>query len=301
MKQFLVILCLTALVWLGVSMAEPVEYRVNAKVEMVGYDTVRYAVVRADTTVALRVTTDGYRAFLFSMRHEEPKLMVQVESEELQYSVAVESLYEMLRGQMGGVKNVASTVDSVRMTLAERHSRVYRPVIDGVNFSFAEQYGLYGQPTVTPSEVTLYGPEEALAAIDEVRVARSSVADIKASGSYRLPLEPVWKQYPDVHPSCSEVTVYVPVEAFVEREYRVPVTVSGADTNVELRIYPEEVTLRVWVAQRDLTRTPDFKVAIDYDEVLQHKNAMQPRLLSYPSYIRLRSIEPREVQCVIIK
>jgi hypothetical protein len=127
------------------------------------------------------------------------------------------------------------------------------------------------------------------------------VTDIKASGSYRLPLEPVWKQYPDVHPSSSEVSVYIPVEAFVEREYHVPVTVSGADTNVELRIYPEEVTLRVWVAQRDLARTPDFEVVIDYGEVLQHKSTIQPRLQSYPSYIRPRSIEPGEVQCVIIK
>jgi hypothetical protein len=282
-------------------MAEPEEYRVNAKVEMVGYDTVRYAVVSADTSVAFRVTTDGYRAFLFSMRHEEPELKIQVEGDVLQYSVAVESLYEILRGQMGGVKNVAGAVDSVRMTLAERHHRVYRPSLDRVDFSFAEQYGLYGQPTVSPAEVTLYGPEEALAAIDEVRVAPSSVTDIKASGSYRLPLEPVWKQYPDVHPSSSEVSVYIPVEAFVEREYHVPVTVSGADTNVELRIYPEEVTLRVWVAQRDLARTPDFEVVIDYGEVLQHKSTIQPRLQSYPSYIRPRSIEPGEVQCVIIK
>lgn len=301
MKQFLVILLLTALVWLGVSMAEPTEYNVHAKVEMVGYDTVRYAVLRADTAVTMRVTTDGYRALLYSVRHETPTLQVTVEDEGLQHAFAADVLYPLLRGQMSGVKSVSCKEDSVRITLAERQHRTYRPTLARVDFGFAERYGLYGQPTVTPVEVTLYGPEEALAAIDELPVARATISDISASGSYQLPLEPVWKQYHDVHPSCSEVTVYVPVETYVERDYRVPVKVAEADSSVELRIYPEEVTLRVWVAQRDLQRTPEFEVAIDYGEVLQHKTVIQPRVLSFPSYVRLRSIEPREVQCVVIK
>lgn len=301
MKQFLVILLLTVVVWFGISMSETTEYNVPMKVEMVGYDTVRYAVLRADTSVVMRVTTDGYHAFLFSQLQTSPTLQVPVDSEGLQHAVATTDLYQLLREQMAGVKSVSCNTDSVRVTLAERQHRSYRPSLAKVEFGFAEQYGLYGQPVVKPTEVILYGPEEVLAGIEELPVAAATVTNISASGSYTLPLEPVWKQFHDVHPSCSEVSVYVPVEAFVEREFRVPVKVADADSNVELRIYPEEVTLRVWVAQRDLHRTPDFEVAIDYDEVLQHKSHLQPMLLSFPSYVRLRAMEPQEVQCVIIK
>ena len=46
MKHFLVILGLTALVWLGVSMSENDEYPMRVRVEMTGYDTVRYFVLR---------------------------------------------------------------------------------------------------------------------------------------------------------------------------------------------------------------------------------------------------------------
>lgn len=301
MKQFLVILCLTALVWLGVSISEPTEFPLRAKIEMVGYDTVRYAVLRADTAVTLRVETEGYRAILYGLRHKQTTLQVPVEGDASHYSVPATVLYDILQDQMSGIKSVSSNIDSVRIVLAERCHRVYRPSLDRVSFSFAEQYGLYGQPKVSPDEVILYGPEEALAAIDELPVAKASVDDIKASGSFTLALEPVWKQYADVHPSCSEVSVYVPVETYVEREWRVPIKVLGADTNVELRLYPDEAMVHVWVAKRDMHRTPEFEVAIDYSDVVAHKEPLSPRLVSFPSYVRARSVEPKEVQCVIIK
>ena len=297
----MVILFLTALVWLGISMAEPVEYSVAAKVEMTGYDTVRYAVLKADTAVTLRVETDGYRALLYSLRHVRPVLQLPVVADEEQQAVAIAEVYDLLRSQLAGVRNVSGGPDSMRVTLVERSHRTYRPTLEAVNFAFAEQYGLYGQPTVTPAEVTLYGPEEILSTIDKLPVAAATVEGIEASGRYTLPLEPVWKRYSDVHPSCEEVTVYVPVEAFVEREYRVPIQVTEADTTVELRLYPSEVTLHVWQAKRDLQRTPEFEVAIEYSDVEARMEALEPKVVSFPSYVRLRSVEPRKVQYVIIK
>ena len=293
------ILGLTAVMWLGVSMTEPTEYPVRVHVEFVGYDTIRYAVVKADTVLTLRVKTDGYRALLYSLRGEEPRLVADVGDDGR--SIPAGDLYAMLKDQMHGVESVSGNIDSLRILLDERHHRTFKPRLDRVDFSFADQYGLYGQPTVTPSEITLYGTEESLAGIDNLFVAKASVKDIKTSDTYVLPLEPVWESRVDVKPSCRQVSVYVPVEPYVERDFRVPIVVMGADTSVELKVYPEEAVLHVWVAQRDLQRTPDFTVAIDYSDVLAHKADLSPRVVEFPEYVRLRSIEPQKVQCVIIK
>ncbi len=282
-------------------MMEPTEYPVRVHVEMEGYDTVRYALVKADTVLTLKVKTDGYRAMLYGLRHEEPAIKIVLDDEGLRHSVPAEDLYAQLKAQMYGVISVSGNIDSMRVVLAERHHRTFRPRLDKVDFSFAEQYGLYGQPEVTPAEVTLYGTEESLAGIEDVFVAKAAVKGIKASDSYRLPLEPVWESRVDVKPSCREVSVYVPVEPYVERDYRVPIKVTGADTNVELKVYPEEAVLHVWVAQRDLQRTPNFTVSIDYSDVMAHKSDLTPRLTEFPGYVRLRSIEPQTVQCLIIK
>ena len=171
MKRFLVILALTALVWLGVSMADTGEYPMQVRVEMVGYDTVRYAVVSADTVLPLKVTISGFNAFVNSHRQQHLEVTVP----HGQNAVAVSSLEKQLLHEILGAKEVASPVDSLRIVLAPRGQRTFRPRIDDVQFTFTEQCGLYGEPTVTPSEVTLYGPDETLAQIDCLKVAAATM------------------------------------------------------------------------------------------------------------------------------
>lgn len=299
MKRFLVILGLTVVVWLGVSMSAESVYPVQMRVTMVGYDTVRYAVVSADTVLPLQVRMSGFNAFWGTLRHQKDTLQVTCPQD--RGAVAVSSLTGRLRNKIHGAQQVTSTVDSLRIVLSERSSRAYRPVLDDVDFTFANQYGLYGEPTITPAEVTLYGPMEALSQIGEVRVAAANLDGISTDGTYRLPLEPVWQQYADVRPSCTDVDVYLPVEAYVEREYKVPIRVLDADSTVSLRIYPEEATVRVWVPQRDLHREPEFVVAVDYADVLLYDGHLSPRLLQFPAYVRPRKVEPQDIQVVIIR
>lgn len=297
MKRFLVILGITALVWLGVSMSEQGEYPMTVHIEMVGFDTVRYAVVSTDSVLPVKVTMSGVNAFLNSHRRQEVRVQVPEEGN----AVAVSTLQRQLLHAILGAKEVSSQVDSLRVVLAPRGQRTYKPRLDRVKFSFTEQHGLYGEPTVTPSEVTLYGPDEVLAQIDRIDVAATTIRDISESGTYILQLEPSWRNYADVHPSCSEVELYLPVEAYVEKEYSVPITVLEADTTVSLRLYPEAARVRVWMAQRDLMREPEFVVAVNYGDIFLNEGRLTPRLIEFPAYVRPRSVEPSEIQCVVIK
>ena len=299
MKHFLVILGLTALVWLGVSMSETDEYPMRVRIEMTGYDTVRYAVVQADTALDLQVRISGFNALLNSIRPHEHRVKVMLS--EGQEAVAVHSIDEQLRESILGAKQVSSEKDTLRILLSERSHRDYHARIDRVNFSFVEQYGLYGEPVVTPSTVVLYGPTEVLDSIHEVRAMPTELYNIKSTGTFRIPLEPVWEQYADVHPSCKEVEVYLPVEPYVEKVYNVPITVENADSTVDLRLYPQQAKVRVWVAQRDITHEPNFTVSINYRDALDNEGRVVPHLAQFPSYVRLRNVEPQEVQCVVIK
>lgn len=297
MKRFLVILGVTVLVWLGVSMAEEGEYPMQVHVEMVGYDTVRYAVVSTDTVLPLKVSISGFNAFLNSQRRQVLHVTVPDDGN----AVAFSSLQNQLLHTILGAKAVSSSVDSLRVVLAPRGWRTFRPSLDNVNFTFVDQHGLYGEPTLTPDEVTLYGPDEVLAQIDGLKVAATNIRDISESGTYKLPLEPIWRQYADVHPSCAEVDLFLPVEAYVEKDYSVPITVLDADTHMLLRLYPEVAKVRAWVAQRDLAREPEFVVAVNYKDIFLNEGRLVPRLVEFPSYIRPRSVEPSEIQCVVIQ
>lgn len=303
MKHFLVILGVTAIVWLGVSISEPHEYPLHVGVDIEGVDTVRYAVVYADTAMDLNVEMPGFSALLLSTLDKQPRIEVNLSQGGLQRAVAVVDLNDNIRQQLAnyGVKRVAGGHDSIRLRMAPRSSRRIPVRLDSVDFSFSEQYGLYGEPRIEPAEVTLYGADSLLATISEVQVASSQIVGISSTSTYRLPLDPAWRRMGDVRASASEVEVYLPVEAYVEREYSVPIEVDGADTTVRLRLYPPEAKVRAWVAKCDLQRTPDFRVAIDYGEVLAGATRQKPRLIEFPAYLRPRSVEPQEVQCLVIK
>lgn len=282
-------------------MSEPMEYTVPVKIRYVGYDTVKYALASADTVLPMHIGSSGYVAFLMGMRETSPEVEVKINGSSVQCAVGVDSLYSAVGKSVAGIKEVSCNIDSLRVTLVERASKAFCPTLDGVSFEFSERYGLYGQPVVTPAEVVLYGPEEALSKIGSLPVAKTTVSGIGMSQTFTLPLEPVWEQYGDVRPSCTEVQVYVPVETFVERTYKVPIKVAGADSTVAVHVYPPEATLHVWVAQRDLYREPELTVTVNYSDILANGQHIEPQLTEFPSFMRPRAIEPAEVQCVIIK
>ncbi len=303
MKQFLVILGITALVWLGVSMSEVREYPMRVHIEMTGYDTMRYALVRADTSLSVQAWMSGFNAMAISMLHVDGSAKVDMSDGELYRAVAFADVSDHIRQQIAskGVRRITSGHDSIRLVLAERGSRAFRVSLDSARFSFCEQYGLYGEPRVTPSTVTLYGADSLLDKVGTVHVVGTDIEGVSHTASYRLQLDPVWERLGDVRTSDTEVEVYLPVETYVEREYTTPIVVRGADTSVRIRIYPEEATVHVWVARRDMERVPEFVVAISYDDVLAGAYRLEPQLVQFPSWMRPRSVEPAEVQCVIIK
>lgn len=282
-------------------MSDEKDYPMRVRVEVTGYDTIRYAVLSVDTMLNVQARLSGYYAFLHAVDHTPPVLTLNFSDKALRQSVSVANINERLKQSIRGARDVVCGKDSIRLVLAPRASRSYVVDITGVRFSFADQYGLYGEPAVNPAEVVLYGPEEILDSINVLSVSPTVLANINESDTYRLPIEPVWNRFPGVYPSCTEVNLTVPVEPYVEREYSVPITVEGADSTVMLRLYPEEVTLRAWVAQRDLHRDPRFSVVVDYADAIGNNGTLTPQLVYFPSFVRPRSVEPSEVQCVIIK
>ena len=301
-KQFLAILTVTALVWLVVSMSEISEYPCTVKVEYEVYDDVRYSLLQADTALLLQIQCSGYDALLRSLNNETPTLKVKMPGSGLHRSIAVASLSGVIQTQLGsGIVKYSSQKDSLRIVLAARSHRTFRPQLDDVKFTFAEQCGLYGEPVISPAEIVLYGPEELLDKIPEVRAKKTQIDNISESSTIELELDPVWRSLGDVKASNTKINVYLPVENYVEREFRIPVQVEGADTNVRIRIYPENVTVRAWVPASDLARSPDLKVVVNYSDVLAENNSVRLRLVEYSSYLRPHSIEPNEVQCIVIK
>ena len=314
---FMVILALTTLVWLAVAMSEPREYSLAVKVEMTGFDKSRHVVLSADSAVTIQVQSSGFNALLFSLKKEPLVLEINMNGENVRQfvrhdgkkqllcrSVSVDDLGESLVGKLSelGMQQVGSLKDSLRLVLSERSSKILPVDIGNVKTSFAEGYGLYGEPSVTPSQITLFGDEEVLSKIDKVSVMPTNINSLTQSGTFNLMLDTSWRAA-DVYASTDKVTLTVPVDQYVEREYTLPITVTGLDSLIRMNLYPDKVTLKVWVPRRDIaTVTADrFEVAVDYADATPRSSMLTPRLVRFPQTVRIHTLAPDQVKYVVIK
>lgn len=312
------ILGLTALVWLGVAMSESQEYTIPVKVEMQGFDTKRFAVVRADSVLSLQVRSTGFNAMILSLRTETLTVALDMNNEFVhRYSqqrgaetdyyrvVAVGDLSSQLNNQLSsmGVHMVGSPKDSLLLILNERYSRTFVPDINNLRINFSDGYGLYGEPTMTPKEVTLYGSREVLSSIDHIGVKSTVLNDVRASGTYTLALDDSWRSQGDVYASAEQLTVEIPVKRFIERRFSIPVTIPDADSTHSLRLYPDRAELHVWVAQDDLATVSSdrFEVTASYDDIRSGAQRLKLSVSRFPRNVRIRNLNPAEIEYVIIK
>ena len=288
------------------------------RVKMTGFDTKHYAVVKADTSLMIQVEATGFNALILGLKKEPLTFELDIKNEavhryshqrdavlDLFRTVALVDVSSQLFDQLSsfGVHYLGSVRDSLVLVLNERASKVFRPELDNLKINFSEGFGLYGEPIVSPAEVTLYGSPEVLASIDHVGVKNISIDGVRETGTFRVPLDEAWKNLGDVFSSADMLTVNIPVKRFVEQHFTVPVTILGADSSQAVRLYPDHVTFHVWVAQDDFAAVSAdrFAASVLYDDILSGAQRLSLHVDRFPRNVRIRKVEPEEIEYVVIK
>lgn len=300
------------------AMSEKREFSMPVKVKFSGYDTRRYAVVKADSSMSMQVESTGFNAFILGLKKEPVTFVVDIKNEamhrythhrdetvDIYRSVSVADLASQCADHMTsiGVRYISCARDSLWLVLNERSSKTVYPDLDNLKINFSDGYGLYGEPIVSPAEITLYGSPEALDAIGNIGVEAITLDNVNETGTYHVPIDKKWKSLGDVYASSDMLTINIPVKRYVEQRYIVPVTVAGIDSIEGLRLYPDRAKLHVWVAQDDLAAisAERFNVSVNYSDILAGAQRLPLNVNRFPREVRIRKIEPEEIEYIIIK
>lgn len=310
-RALIIVLVATFTVWLSVSMSEEKDYPITLPLDYSDYDTARFSILDCDTSVTLNMRCTGFRAIGRSLALHNKRLtlplavwlenvsdtmeVIPLEVSELK---AIGDFAEQIH--LGNVSSLSLQKQSVTLVVAQRHRKAFSPRLKDVTFSFSNGTGIYGSPAIAPDSVYLYGSRQSLDKIDELFTEPSTISNIDSSRSYTIPLVPVWKDYPDLHPSQEMIKVFVPVKEFAENSFTLPLQFVSSDTSVKVRLYPEEVKVSFWVAKEDYAKA---KADAFKAEVVYNPNQLRQsvRLASFPEYVRVRSVEPSYVQIVVYK
>ncbi len=301
-RHFWTILVLTAIVWFVVAMSEHNDYPIDVRVEWTGVDTSRYLVTQADTVLPLVVTSNCFNAIDRYLAVRDKAFVIQVTGDTV---VKVgKTLFEEIHQQLGfsGTHGVSSNLEVLRFATTERRSRAYVPQLRDVDFVFADQVGLSGEPTLQPDTVWLYGDSASLLRIHALYTAPAAVANITDSGYYMLALDPVWKRYGDVRPSTDSVRIFLPAERYVEATLSVPVEFGGEETDHQVRLYPDHVNVTLWVSVNDYQRLSEsqLQAVVNYDPATS-LTELPVYITRFPARTRIKSVSPEKISFVIIK
>ena len=326
-RHFWVILILTAIVWFVVAMSEHDDYSIDVPVQWEGVDTSRFIVTQADTVLPLVVTSNCFNAIDRYLAVRDRQFVIHVSGDTV---VKVgKALFEEVNRQLGfaGTHGISSTKEELRFATKERRSKAYVPQLRNVDFIFADQVGLSGEPTITPDTIWLYGDSASLQRIDEVFTAPAAVANIADSGFFMLALEPVWKKYSDLRPSADSVRIFIPAGRYVETTISVPVEftsgISGIikpdvlntdrdygtprrqhsnSSNHQVRLYPDHVNVTLWVSVNDYQHISEtqLQAVVNYDPT-SSLTELPVYITRFPAHSRIKSVSPTTISFVIIQ
>lgn len=301
-RPFFFYLCLLAAtvgLWLVVTLSERRVHTVTYRIEWVGIDTARYVVKHADTSVSFDILSNGFLALsrAYTSRREPLRLDGRRDT-----VLSADSCVAALDRQFSlpGVHGISCRAPQVSLRLLSRHVKAFVPQLRGLEVTFADPYALYGTLDVEPDTVWLYGSEASLEHITELATRPTALANVRGTRDYEVELEPVWEQYPDLRVSTTSLQVTIPTARYTERHFSLPLQLEGAPQGIRAHLYPSQVEVSVWVAEQDFARlsADQFQACVFYDP---KSSEWRVSLVSFPSYVRLRSIEPETVRYVIIK
>jgi len=102
--------------------------------------------------------------------------------------------------------------------------------------------------------------------------------------------------------SARKVHVTIPVEQFTEAEFRVPVRVVNSPDSVNVRIFPDVVTVRCMVAVSDYKKIKEvpFDAVIDLSDADLNSQVKLPvSLRKIPPFISSLRVNPANVDYLI--
>ena len=301
-RSFWVILVITAIVWLIATMSEHDDYPLQLHIEWVGYDTARHVVTHADTVLPLTIQSNCFLAIKrYSFTKQHPYRIAVTGDTAIKVG---DALFDDIIRQLNfhGTHGVKSNVESISISLAERGRRGYVPRLQGVDFSFAEQCGLSGEPIIQPDTVWLYGDPSVLQQIPEITTSPAHLSNLNDSCSITLALEPVWQRYPDLHTSTDSIHLFLPIDRYVEKTLTIPVRFQCGDNQIRVRLHPERADVTLWVPVRDYDSITAEMVhlAVEYTPS-NNAQSLPVRATLFPAGTRVKQISPSAIQYVIIR
>jgi len=300
---FLVFLVISTALWLLIKLSNDYSTQTTFSLQLEEVPADKW-ISSPELAVKMSLNTDGFHTLRCKMIRE-PKRVVTIHLNEVPcrqetgntYSFSSQYVAERIADFLGiGTSDVVMNDDKVYFNMDMLKSKVV-PIAFQSDIKTQRQYDVYGIPTLDPSTITIFGPQEVIDTVKSVKTVKVSKVNVNQGFRETVGLDLLGGT---IRSNVKEVTVEVNVEKFTEKDIEVPIKVSGG---LRVRFFPETMKVKCLVAIKDYASIvpEDFSVAVDRQQLEDLQPLLDVRLASWPQYVQVLSTSPDKVEYLIVQ
>jgi YbbR domain-containing protein len=309
MISFSFFLLLSFVLWYLNSLEKDIEYEMKYPVRYVNLPENRVLVDELPAKLNVFLKGPGYSILKVKLTGSQSPVVLDVSSisyrrvpgsRSLNYYIITSSLIPKLRNQLDTECDITTIKpDTLFFTFDRIISRTVRIVPD-VEVIPDKQYLVKGNLIVIPDTVIITGPKQIVDTISYVKTKYKKLKGVNEGVTRTLKLASA----EGYTLSSRKVRVTIPVEQFTEAELKVPVRIENCPDSVNIRIFPDAVTVKCMVAVSDYKKIREipFDVVIDLSgSNLNSSDKLSVEVRNVPSFVSSVRVNPARVDFLIEK
>jgi len=265
-------------------LSEDIPSKLTLLLEGSGYSILKIKLYGSRTPVALDVSDVNYRRVRGSS--------------DLNYYIITSGLVQKLTNQLRSECRITSVQpDTLFFSLDRIISRTV-PVFADIELTTDKQFFVKGDIIIEPDSVTITGPKKIIDTTSSVSTRKRKLTGLSETVKKNYPLS-VNNRF-----SISEkkVAITIPVEQFTEAGVTVPVKIINTPDSIDIKIFPDEVSVKCLVAISDYKKINDmpFEIVLDIGKAdLNSSEKLPVEIINVPPFVKSLRFTPESVDFLI--
>lgn len=298
---FFIFLSLSAIAWLMVKLSD--DYTITLKFNAKFIDTPANQIIRNEEyPIEATVVASGFKLLNYYLVPQKSR-EITVSLKNAKYKILSDNRYTI--GNAMVKESIADfleiSVNDVALSQSDYVFTMYKlaakrvKVILQTDLTFRSQYNLYGEPTVTPDSITIYGAFNTLKDYDHINTIVVSEKNVREDINKHVAIQ----QEEDIYFDLNEVEVNIDVEKFTESEVTLPINTLGINN---ITIFPNKAKVKYIVAMKDYPNinTMSFNIEIDTTD-FKTQELLPLKVAVYPNNTSIIGIIPEKVEYLMTK
>jgi hypothetical protein len=302
-------LLLSFALWYLNSLGKDVDYAIKYPVEYENLPEGKVLTEDMPAKLELYLKGPGYSVLKLKLAGNHAPVVLDVStinyrrvpgSRTLNYFIITSGLIPELKNQLRADCEITSVKPDTLFFSFDRIITKKVRVVPDVEVITDRQYLVKGNIIVKPDTISISGPKRILDTISIIKTKHRKLKGVNETITKSFSLA-ASKEY---RTSDKKVVLTIPVEQFTEAEIRVPVTVLNSPDSINIKIFPDAVTVKCLVAVSDYKKIEGipFEVILDLSKVdLNSSEKIPVGFRNIPPFVSSLRVTPAKVDFLIEK